>query len=104
MKFYPVYQTLIVRAIQRAVVFRIEVRGIDGGHTGDDGIPCARQFDADALVRSLPSSPALQTFGQDALLEAIDKRLETPAEQRRFAEALRGKPRGTGRHDEARRA
>lgn len=36
--------------------------------------------DADALVLSLPPSSGLHAFGQNALLEAIYQRLETPAE------------------------
>ena len=45
-------------------------------------------IDADRLVQNIQSSGVLQRYEQDAFLEAIDRRLQTPAEQRRVAEAL----------------
>lgn len=44
--------------------------------------------DADALVRDLQLSPASERFGQDSFLRAIGSRLDSPAAQDRFAEAL----------------
>ncbi len=44
--------------------------------------------DADALVRDLQVSPGFQRFDQDTFLRAIDARLDSPAAQERFAEAL----------------
>lgn len=44
--------------------------------------------DADRLVQNIQSSGVLQRYEQDAFLEAIDRRLQTPAEQRRVAQAL----------------
>lgn len=44
--------------------------------------------DADALVRDLQLSPAFERFDRDSFLRAIDARLDSPAAQERFAEAL----------------
>lgn len=44
--------------------------------------------DADALVRDLQLSPAFERFDRDTFLRAIDARLDSPAAQERFAEAL----------------
>lgn len=45
-------------------------------------------IDADALVRDLQRSPGFEQFNRDAFLHAIDARLDSPAEKKRFAEAL----------------
>jgi hypothetical protein len=45
-------------------------------------------IDADALVRDLQRSPGFEQFDRDAFLKAIDTRLDSPAEKKRFAEAL----------------
>ncbi|MGO1073221.1 XVIPCD domain-containing protein [Lysobacter sp. CA199] len=44
--------------------------------------------DAAALVNDLQRAPGYRHFNRDSFLDAIDSRLETPAEKRRFAEAL----------------
>lgn len=44
-------------------------------------------IDADALTRAIPSSVAFET-DRERLLEAINQRLDTPLEQKRFSEAL----------------
>lgn len=44
--------------------------------------------DANALVRDLQLSPAFERFDRDSFLRAIDARLDSPAAQERFAEAL----------------
>ena len=45
-------------------------------------------IDADALARDLQQSPGFEQFDRDAFLHAIDARLDSPAEHKRFAEAL----------------
>ena len=45
-------------------------------------------IDADALARDLQRSPGFEQFNRDAFLHAIDARLDSPAEKKRFAEAL----------------
>lgn len=45
-------------------------------------------IDADALMRDLQRSPGFEQFDRDAFLHAVDARLDSPAEKKRFAEAL----------------